>query len=105
MKNRKIYLIHEAIKMYYKTEPLSIDLANTVADKVFAEHKIETNLLDKSIFTSLAVLIVAGLVCSFYFVKQFSILYIFLIFIPICCFIGLSVKEYAVMSKKMLSLK
>ena len=105
MKNRKKYYIQEAIKMYYKTKPLSINLANTVADKVFFEHKIKTNLLDKSIFTTLAVLIVAGLVCSFYFVKQFSILYILVIIIPICELIGLSVKEYAVIYKKILSLK
>ncbi len=104
MKNRKIYHIQEAIKIYYKTEPLRIDLASTVADKVFVKNKTETNLLDKCLFASIAVLIVVGLACSFYFVKQDSRWYIFVIIISICGFTGLSVKEYAVISKKILSL-
>jgi hypothetical protein len=103
MKTEKEYNLQEAINKFYKTEPLKIDLATTVANRIFVKRKIEIALLDKWLYASVAVLVGCGLIYSFILVNPSSLLSVLVIILPIVFFTGLSVKEYRLMSKRFLS--
>ncbi len=94
MKKDKHYNLEEAIKNFYKSEPLKIDLANTVANKVFAKPKEVSVVSDKWLYIFVAILIVCGLIYIFSFLKEFSQPYVLLIFIPLIGYFGLSLRSF-----------
>ena len=103
MKTEKEYNLKVVINKFYKTDPLRIDLANTVANRIFVKSKIEIALLDKWLYVFVAVLVSCGLIYSFILVNPSSLLLALVIILPIVFFSGLSVKEYKLMSKRCLS--
>ncbi|MCX6303502.1 MAG: hypothetical protein NT040_00900 [Bacteroidetes bacterium] len=105
MKTEREYNLQEAINKFYKTEPLKIDLSTNVANRIFVKRKIEIALLDKWLYAFAAVLIFSGLIYSFILANPPSLLFASVIILPIVFFSGLSVKEYKLMSEKILSLE
>lgn len=103
MKKQKQYGLGDAVKNFHKTEPLKIDLAATVADKVLANRKEPSFVLDKVLYVFSMLLIAGALVYVFSFYKYFSSLSTLLVIIPIGGYIGLSVKEYLTLSRKLIS--
>lgn len=103
MRTEKEYNLKVVINKFYKTEPLRIDLAATVANRIFVKNKIEIALLDKWLYAFVAVLVSCGLIYSFIILNPSSILLALTIILPIVFFSGLSVKEYKLMSKRFLS--
>jgi len=104
MKNEEKIDLYEAIKEFQKTEPLKMDLATTVADKIFVKHKTKMVVLDKWFYAFVAALVIIGLIYSFSLVNSSTLLSILVLLIPIIFYLGLSVKEYKLMSKRILSL-
>jgi hypothetical protein len=105
MKTEKKYTLPEAIGKFHKTVPLQIDLATTVANKVFAKRKMEIALLDSWLYAFVAVIAGTGLIYTFILVYTASLLSVLVIIIPIIFYFGLSVKEYKLMSERLLSLE
>lgn len=103
MKAKKQYNLDEAIRSFYKTEPLKIDLPTTVANKVTLSPNKITVLLDSLLYGFVAVLACAGLIYSFSLFSHYSFPALYLVAIPVACYFGLSVKEYSLMSKRILS--
>lgn len=103
MKEKKTYSLGEAIKQFHKTEPLKIDLANTVANKVFVKAKMPSVILENWLYVFVAVIVVGGLIYSFSLFSNDLLPLYFLFLIPVACYFGFSVKEYWVMSKRLLS--
>jgi len=104
MKSEEQIDLYKAIKEFQKTEPLKMDLATTVADKIFVKRKIKMVVLDKWIYAFVAALVVIGLIYSFSLVNPSSLLSMLVLLIPIIFYIGLSIKEYKLLSKRFLSL-
>jgi hypothetical protein len=101
MKNEKEYSLDEAIKNFYKSEPLKIDLANTVANKAFIKRNEVSVVWDKWLYVFAAAIILGALIYSFNFLKDFSLSLLLLIVIPMVSYFGLSAKEFLLMSKKL----
>ncbi|MBA3286204.1 MAG: hypothetical protein H0U27_14265 [Nitrosopumilus sp.] len=105
IKSEEQYNLDEAIKSFHITKPLKIDLATTVADQVFIKQKKTSALTqDRFLYAIVFLLFVGSTIYCFSFLKQFSLPFILLIFISILCYFSLSLREYSVMSKRMLSL-
>ncbi len=100
MKNEEHYSLDEAIKKFYNSEPLKIDLATTVANKVFVKRNEDSIEWDKWLYVFVAVLIAGALIYSVSFFKDFSLSLFLLIVIPMVSYFGLSAKEFLLMSKK-----
>ena len=100
MGDKKRYALGDAIKNSYKTEPLKIDLAETVADKAFNGPKKPSAVLDSGLYVFFAVLIVASIIYCLIFFKEFFLSPSFLFLIPIVAYFGLAAKEFMTMSKK-----
>lgn len=101
MKEQKNYNLEEAIKKFYTIEPLKTDLAKTVADKVFAKRKKVDFAFDNRLYIFITILIAAGIIYSFSFLKQFSLLIVLLAIISIIIYCSLSFKEYWLISKRL----
>ena len=96
-------MLGEAIRNFYKTEPLQTDLANAVANKVFAKPKEASPVFDKWLYAFAAILFAGGMIYCVSIFRQFSLSLILLAMIPAACYIGLSVKEHLLISKKFIS--
>ena len=103
MKENKAYNLREAIKQFHKTEPLKIDLANTVANKIFVNVKKPSVILENWLYVFVAVIVVGGLIYSFSLFSNYSLPSMFLVLVTVACYFGLSAKEYWVISKRLLS--
>ena len=103
MKDNKQYSLDEAIRNFYKIEPLKIDLAKTVTSKVYVIPKKISSALDNWLYVFVAVLTVCGLIFSFTLFANYSLPTMFLVLIPVACYFGLSAKEYSLLSKQLLS--
>ena len=103
MRENKQYSLDEAIRTFYKTEPLKIDLAKNVASKIYVKPKKVSVKLDNWLYVFVVVLAVGGLIFSFSLFTNYSLPTVFLVLIPVACFFGLSAKEYLLMSKRFLS--
>ena len=103
MKENKTYSLSEAIKQFHKTEPLRIDLSNTVADKIFVKPQKVPVVLDNWLYMFVVVIAIGGLMYSISLFSNNSLPAFFLFLIPVACYFGLSAKEYWVMSKRLLS--
>ncbi|MEP7371835.1 MAG: hypothetical protein ABI675_00515 [Chitinophagaceae bacterium] len=103
MKKKQQYELGEAIKNFYETKPLQSDLAKSVANKVFGRRKEAAPVFDRWLYAFAAILFAAGMIYCFSIVRQFSLSLISLVLIPAACYIGLSVKEHWLISKKLLS--
>ena len=103
MKDNKKYSLDEAIRNFYKIEPLKIDLAKTVASKIYAIPKNSSATLDKWLYVFVAALTVSGLIFSFSHFRDYSLPTTLLVLIPVAGYFGLSAKEYSLMSKHFLS--
>jgi len=104
MKNEKKFSLGDAVKNFHKTEPLKIDLASTVADKVFTGRKSTSFKWDRVLFVFAVLLIGGGLVYTFSFYQYLSLQTAFLVFVSIGIFICLSVKEYRTFYHKCMAL-
>jgi hypothetical protein len=100
---KKRYHLDEAIKTFYKTDALKVDLAASVANKVFAEHKKAYAFLDRGLYLLVSVLVIGGVFYCFSLFKQLPAVLILLITVGIVSYFLLSYKEYTVMSKRLLS--
>ena len=103
MKQQKEYKLEEAIKNFYPTEPLQADLATTVAEKVFEKHKKVYPAFDTWLYIFIGILVIAGIVYSFSFLNQFSVLSGLMILISIALYFTLFFKEYLLIHKRLLS--
>jgi hypothetical protein len=97
------YKLDKAIKELYKIEPLQQDLAATVANKIFAEHKKESAVLDRILLSALCLVIAISLIYGFSLLAEISPAALLLFVIMIAGFIGLSAKEYSVLSQRIQS--
>lgn len=103
MKDNEQYRLDEAIKNFYKAEPLKIDLSKTVANKVFAKKKETSFVFDKVLFFIGCLIAVGAVIYCFSLFGKLSMPFVMLSLILIVCFFVLSLKEYSVLSKKVLN--
>jgi hypothetical protein len=103
MKKQEQYSLDEAIKKFYKAEPLKIDLAKTVASKVFVNEKKVSFNFDKVLYFVGCLTAVAVVICCFILFGKLSVSVVMPFIIIGVSFFGLSAKEYSVFSKKVLN--
>jgi hypothetical protein len=99
MKSEERYDLYEAIKKFQETEPLKVDLATTVAERIFVKRKMKFALMDKWLYAFVIGLVSFGLIYSFALVNTSSLLSVVVIIIPIAYYLGLSMKEYKIISQ------
>jgi len=102
MKEQKKYTLEEAVKNFHVTKPLKIDLATKVADTVFAKREKTFPVSETWLYAVGAFLIIAGIIYSFSFLISFSVLSGLSVICAIILYLSLSLKEYRIMSKKLL---
>ena len=100
MKEQKKYTLEEAVKNFHVTKPLKIDLATKVADAVFEKREKTFPVSETWLYAVGAVLIIAGIVYSFSFL--ISVVSGLAVICAIILYLSLSLKEYRIMSKKLL---
>lgn len=100
MKEKNQYKLDEAIKEFYKIEPLQQDLATTVANKIFAEQKKESTVLDKTLLITLGFAVVVSLIYVLSLLSEISFATALMFVVAIVGFIGLSVKEHFVLLRR-----
>ncbi|HEX9827877.1 MAG TPA: hypothetical protein VGA80_14855 [Flavobacteriaceae bacterium] len=103
MKEKEQYSLDEAIGKFYKTEPLKIDLAKTVANSVFGEEKKVSVFFDKMLYFIVCLIAVGAVIYCISLFSKLSISSVMLFLIIVVSFFGLSVKEHSVLSKKVLN--
>lgn len=95
----------EALKQFYSDEPLKINLAASVADKVFAKQKTSATFADKWVFY----LVVAAAITLLIFLFRYLLLLnispaLLLLTLPVLGYYWLSAKEVSVLSHKYMQL-
>lgn len=102
MKKKEQYNIDEAIKYFYDTEPLKNDLATTVADRIFLK-KEETSIVFEYWAYFILCLIIAGSI-AYYFnlLIKLSLSPILILVMATGFLAWVSVKEFSILSKKLL---
>lgn len=103
MREDKKYSLGEAIRDFHKTEPLKIDLAKTVASKIYSKPQKSSVALDSWLYVFVAILTVCGLIFCLSLITNYSLPAVLLVLIPVACYFGLSAKEYSLLSKRLLS--
>lgn len=101
MKEKDQYKLDEAIKTFYQTEPLRQNFAATVADKAFAKQKSYSPVSDKILLVTLFFAVAASLIYGFSLLSEISVTVILMFAMTIAAFIGLSIKEYFVLLKRL----
>src|SRR4051812_44922447 len=102
MKKQKEYSLEEAVKSFYKTEPLKTDLAARVADTIFSKGKKSSPVFETWLYAFAVILTIAGIIYGLNYLIQVSVLSGLLIIISIAVYLTLSFKEYSVTAKKLL---
>lgn len=102
MKRADKYNLEQAIKKFYETEPLKIDLAKAVSSKVFVKYRSMPRVVDNYLCIFAVIILVVSIIYSFNFISQISLFAIGSFAIISIGFFSLSVKEFSVMSKKLL---
>lgn len=106
MSNKEQFNLDEAIKLFYKTEPLMVDLSSAVSNKVFAEQRSSVSYKDIAAYLAIGFI---GLVVLFlslnYLVSLQLPLELLLLIIPVLFYFWLSAKEISALYIKYLQLK
>jgi len=97
MKKQQKYTLAEAIRKLDYPEPLKVDLAITVSEKLFVKQKATASSWDKWIYLFLMVLVACGIFYCFSLLNQVSLLYLFLLIPPVIFSFALSAKEYSLL--------
>lgn len=105
MNGNEQYPLDEAIKKFFKEEPLKIDLAKAVANSVFAKEKKKSTVFDKMLYLAICLIAFVTVVYCCSLLSKLSIPGIILFLIIIVSFFGFSFKEYTILSKKILKFK
>jgi len=103
LENKNEYNFRESIKFFYKTEPLKIDLSESVTDKIFNKPKEVAGKFDKWLYVFVTILAACSLIYSFTFLKDFPLPLMGLIILLVAGYLVLSLKEYSIISKRLLS--
>ncbi len=103
MKSKKPLPLDEALKLCYEEKPLNIDLAATVAAKVFDKKPQRVFALDDLLYGLAGFITLASIVyCGVVFGQQ-SFSFLLLVLMVAGGFGWLAVKEYKHFSKKLFS--
>ena len=100
MKEKDEYNLEEAIKHFYRGEPLKKNLANSVTNKLFEEQNNSSIYFDNWFYLSIGLIIVSLLVYFISILNLLSISSVLMMVIFSATLIGLSIKEFSVFSKK-----
>jgi hypothetical protein len=105
MNHKKQINLDEAIKRYYQIKPLKLDLAVTVADKVFGRKKLAASTIDNWVYYIMLIvcIVILGYCISFMSQHNLSLADIFLI-IPFILYFWFSITEMKKLSKRYLEL-
>ena len=104
MKKKEQYLIEEAIKNFYKTEPLKNDLATTVVNRVFAKKEKPSMEFDYWAYFILSLIIVGSIGYYFSLLTKLSLSPILMLLMATGGVAWLSFKEFTILSKKLLEI-
>jgi hypothetical protein len=105
MKQDEKYTLKNAIRQFYFTEPLKKDLATLVANKVFNKQEKFSFNWDKLLHYLICIVCIGAVAYILSFLKFVSIAPILLLSITVLIVIGVAVKEFRVLSEKILAIK
>ena len=100
MKEKDEYNLEEAIKHFYRGEPLKKNLANSVTNKLFEEQNNSSVFFDNWFYFSIGLIIISLLVYFISILNSLSVPSVLMMMILSVMLIGLSIKEFSVFSKK-----
>lgn len=104
MKKKEQYNIGEAIKYFYDTVPLKHDLAVTVTNRVFAKKAKPSVEFEYWAYFILFVIIAGSIAYYFSLLIKLSISPILMLLMVAGCVAWMSVKEFSILSKKLLEI-
>ncbi|HEX8332088.1 MAG TPA: hypothetical protein VF622_05670 [Segetibacter sp.] len=104
MEKKEQYNIDEAIKYFYDTEPLKRDLATTVANRVFAKKAKPSLEFEYGAYFILFVIIAVSIAYYFSLLIKLSMSPILILLMVAGCVAWMSMKEFSILSKKLLEI-
>jgi hypothetical protein len=100
MKQRS-YKLEEAIKELYDVEPLRGDLATGVAHRIFEPQKAAPSMFDRLVVPVLSLVAAVSMIYAIYLLLGASIVVGLVFVIAVTASIGLALKEYFVLLKRL----